>query len=107
MARIDQDNFSNVSWHSEGPGASSSSGAPIHDAPVSEHTNGREHIEPQPNLSHLDAGAAGTEILDCVVSTPITENEGTSTNFVSYLITTNVCEHYLPGLGRPVGRPPN
>ncbi len=94
MARVDQDNFSNISWQSEGPGAASSSSGPSRDGPPGpEQANGREQqqqLEPQPNLDRLDAGGLGSDTLECIVSAPITENEGTSTNFVSYLVTTNV-----------------
>ncbi|OAA63756.1 vacuolar targeting protein [Niveomyces insectorum RCEF 264] len=38
---------------------------------------------------HHDAGILGPEILRCRVSSPLTENEGGSNPFTSYLITTN------------------
>lgn len=92
MAVIDQDNFSNISWHSEQnrPGASS-----LH-APMDGHDSDSPDAQPQQlesvnpaDIQPLDAGMGG-EVLDCTVSEPLTENAGTKDAYVSYLITTNV-----------------
>ena len=92
MAVIDQDNFSNISWTSEGPGAASTSGATSHDAPAAEDTNGREDAEAAEAryMNQLDAGGLGGEVLECTVGSPLSENEGTNSQFVSYLVSTNV-----------------
>src|SRR3569833_843500 len=93
MAVLDQaDNFSNISWHSEGAGAASTAATSSHDASGLEHTNGRDQQqqEPQPNYNLLVVVGLGEDTLECVVSAPITENEGTNHSFVSYLITTHV-----------------
>ena len=43
------------------------------------------------NAYESDApGTNDREVLDCVVSEPLKENEGSKDTFVSYLITTNV-----------------
>ncbi|KAK4191864.1 putative sorting nexin-4 [Podospora australis] len=92
MAVIDQDNFSNISWHSEhnqddaGPSTSSP----------------REALSsPEFSTSIPDPGRAGSdehddrhghlggEILECTVSDPHKENDGTKDAYVSYLITTH------------------
>ncbi len=42
----------------------------------------------------LDLAGVGSGTLECTVSAPIKENEGTKDVFVSYLVTTNVCTLY-------------
>lgn len=92
MAVIDQDNFSNISWHSEqnGPAGSSSSGG--YDGQDEEGANSKapqqEPLEPA-DLQRLDPGLGG-EVLECTVTDAHTENPGTKDAYVSYLITTNV-----------------
>ena len=82
MAVIDQDNFSNISWHSENaPGGASSNHGPEEGAEYRARTSG-EHDD-------LAPGRSG-EILECTVSEPHKENDGTKDAYVSYLITTNV-----------------
>ncbi|KAM7193587.1 PX domain containing protein [Naviculisporaceae sp. PSN 640] len=84
MAVLEQDDFSNISWNSEqnsGPGASGSG----HQYPSgsSRSPTGRPSGE-----SGHEQGRSG-EILECVVSDPHKENDGTKDAYVSYLITTN------------------
>lgn len=94
MAVIDQDNFSNISWHSQqnrdsaGPSTSAAHGpaqspefAPSR--PDGNRTGGGDEAS-------LDPGHAGGEILECIVSDPHKENDGTKDAYVSYMITTNV-----------------
>jgi sorting nexin-4 len=96
MAVLDQDNFSNISWHSEqnpdpaGPSTSAAHGpaSPDYSNNRSDETrtgDGRDHDH---GHGH---GHSGGEILECVVSEPHKENDGTKDAYVSYLITTNVC----------------
>ncbi|AEO53104.1 hypothetical protein MYCTH_2293999 [Thermothelomyces thermophilus ATCC 42464] len=91
MAVLDQDNFSNISWHSEqnpdaaGPSTSASS----HD---------RSHEARTGDGRHVGHGHLGHEILECVVSDPHKENDGTKDAYVSYLITTNTT---FPTFQRP------
>jgi sorting nexin-4 len=91
MAVIDQlENFSNVSWHSDGNDptnlAGSSSSAPVFDdsEPVGTH-----HPEMEEDPTRIDPGLSG-DILDCTVTEPRKESDGTKDAFVSYLVTTNV-----------------
>ncbi|KAH6991247.1 hypothetical protein BKA56DRAFT_512292 [Ilyonectria sp. MPI-CAGE-AT-0026] len=81
MAVMDQDDFSNVSW-SEHVQEQTSRSAPAADDPG--------HTMDGAGTSHAhNAHGLGPETLDCVVGTPIKENDGTKDAFVSYLITTN------------------
>lgn len=86
MARIEQEDFSSVSWNSERAAErppSQSQAPPAGDAPDSNGYQGQE-------ANHLDAGL-GEEVLECTVSQPLKENEGSKDVFVSYLISTYVC----------------
>lgn len=78
-----QDNFSNVSWSEH---VHDQTSRPVPDAEEPGHT-----MEgPDTGISHDAAPDLGGERLECVVGTPIKENDGTKDAFVSYLITTNV-----------------
>lgn len=89
----DQDNFSNISWHSEqnvdpaGPSTSTS-----HDTIQSPDyaKNRPEGDRAGDDETSLDHGHTGGEILECVVSEPHKENDGTKDAYTSYMITTNV-----------------
>ncbi|KAH8899346.1 hypothetical protein GQ53DRAFT_816500 [Thozetella sp. PMI_491] len=84
MAVIDQDNFSNISWHSEqAPGQASSHGAS--DDPASPEYPQRTDANHDDDLAPGQSG----EILECTVSEPLKENDGTKDAYVSYLINTN------------------
>lgn len=100
MAVVDQDNFSNVSWQSDlgesGTGPSSRAADPM------EGTNNGMTGEPDLRGEDIGAHALGPEQLDCTVTSPIKENDGTKDAFVSYLITTEVS---LSRLARLTSRP--
>lgn len=89
MGAIDNDNFSNISWQNENLSsmdiAESSASLPNieAEAPTSEDQRHGEDLERQ------DPGLSG-DILECAVSDPRKESDGTKDAFVSYLITTNV-----------------
>ncbi|KAI0473677.1 hypothetical protein GGR56DRAFT_666765 [Xylariaceae sp. FL0804] len=86
MAVIDHDNFSSISWHSDhnAPGTSASEMPPTIEA-ESPTIEDQEHGE---ELERQDPGLSG-DILECAVSEPHKESDGTKDAFVSYLITTN------------------
>ncbi|KAI0390291.1 hypothetical protein F5Y17DRAFT_72224 [Xylariaceae sp. FL0594] len=86
MAVIDHDNFSSISWQSEGntPIAEGSAPMPNIEAEPPTHED-QQHGE---ELEHQDPGLTG-DILECTVSEPRKESDGTKDAFVSYLITTN------------------
>jgi sorting nexin-4 len=93
MAVLDQDNFSNISWHSErnsdapGPSTSTANNDPSHNP---EHSGSRPDGDRTGVGTSHDPGHTSGEILECVVSDPHKENDGTKDAYVSYLITTNV-----------------
>lgn len=95
MAVIDQDNFSNISWHSDrsaGAGASSAAGAGGDDGGEGASNGASRQQRPvtNPEVPLDDPTGFGSETLECVVGSPIKENDGTKDAFVSYLITTRV-----------------
>lgn len=107
MAVIDQDNFSNISWHSDQNIRVGSSTSAEHEG----HDEGGAGSKPQPGdavdrpgLQHLDPSqGGGDEILECTVTDPHTENAGTKDAYVSYLITTNVSPSpFSPALAGPL-----
>ncbi|KAF2969013.1 hypothetical protein GQX73_g4547 [Xylaria multiplex] len=88
MAVIDQDNFSNISWQIEtnnGVGASEPSASMPNIEAEPPSTEDQHHGQ---DLQRQDPGLSG-DILECTVSEPRKESDGTKDAFVSYLITTN------------------
>lgn len=92
MAKMDPNDFSNVSWHSEQNSGgqkptqseasdSNAAGPATPDFEASRQEARREHGS--------EPGHAG-EILECIVSEPHKENDGTKDAYVSYMITTHV-----------------
>lgn len=99
MAVIDeQDNFSNISWHSghQNAAAAAALSSPISANPVFDHSEGpgAKHPDMDEDPTGMDPGLTG-DILDCTVSEPHKENDGTSDSYVSYLVTTNVSLGWL------------
>jgi hypothetical protein len=43
------------------------------------------------NADDLDLAGVGTATLECTVTQPMKENDGTKDAYVSYLVTTHVC----------------
>jgi sorting nexin-4 len=94
------DDFSNVSWQNDprsntsrtntsrsleernGAGSSNSNGM--------RQGGGSSSSHPDDRGDPLDLAGVGGGILECTVSSPIKENEGTKDVFVSYLVTTHV-----------------
>jgi sorting nexin-4 len=89
MAVIDQDNFSNISWNSEQGTGPVNPSATAQATPGSGPTNGRQQPSMEEAMLQQGPGHVG-EILECTVSKPQKENDGTKDAYVSYLITTNV-----------------
>ncbi|KAI0912876.1 hypothetical protein F4824DRAFT_460014 [Ustulina deusta] len=86
MAVIDQDSFSNISWQietSNGVDAEPSAAMPAIavEPPSSEAQHHGQALQRQ------DPGLSG-DILECTVSEPHKESDGTKDAFVSYLVTT-------------------
>ena len=99
---MDQDDFSNVSWHSEQDEAAEGSASAHEPQRSSEYpgigrgdggrTIGDEEAHLQPTR--------GDEILECTVSDPHKENDGTKDAYVSYMITTNASPKLSSGWRR-------
>lgn len=90
---MDDDNFHNLSFHSDQNVQGGTSGAVSYgdsdpESPLTKQQQQPEGAEAA-NHDQLDSGL-GSEILDCTVTEPHTENPGTKDAYVSYLITTNV-----------------
>ncbi|KAJ2906425.1 hypothetical protein MKZ38_001785 [Zalerion maritima] len=91
MAVIDTDTFSNVSWQDEHNSAEAAGSSAFHpqEMPDTEPSSAQPVTpahEQEIRANELFVG----EILECTVSSPVKENDGTKDAFVSYLITTNV-----------------
>ncbi|KAK4170298.1 putative sorting nexin-4 [Cladorrhinum sp. PSN259] len=88
MAVIDQDNFAEISWHSEQAGPSTADPREFSvqspDLSRRSHDAGRSSSDQPRHSSH-----SGGEILECTVTDPHKENDGTKDAYVSYLITTH------------------
>jgi len=109
MAVVDQqDNFSNISWHSDsnqqpsGFSGRSDDGSPppildVEPPTAEDQRHGEQLLEEDPGMSG--------DVLECLVSEPRKESDGTKDAFVSYLIKTNVSISqrltFLQGIGRP------
>ena len=90
MAVIDQEDFSNVSWHSDVNAGTTSFAASGSPGPTLEaESPSAEEQQHGEELAHEDPGLSG-DILECTVTQPHKESDGTKDAFVSYLITTNV-----------------
>lgn len=101
MAVIDQDNFSNISWHSDQNIRVGSSASAEHEGHDEEGAGSKSHqddVVDRAGLQHLDPSHGGDEILECTVTDPHTENAGTKDAYVSYLITTHVGPRPSPSL---------
>lgn len=96
MAVLEQDNFSNISWHSEQNSGPTASGSAHHEPESATEYPSSSRTEPGRSRgeSGHEPGHRG-EILECVVSEPHKENDGTKDAYVSYLITTNVRRFFM------------
>lgn len=99
---MDNDDFANVSWQSDssakGKGRDSGAHKPDQDRPFSpESMNGKSRGGSAGvlgrNTDELDLAGVGDAVLECTVTQPIKENDGSKDAYVSYLVTTEVCTH--------------
>jgi len=101
---MEHDDFANVSWQGNpaGQGTRSSVASLRADAEVGGpgNANGKRHgragLQAGRKADAMDLAGVGDGVLECTVTSPIKENDGTKDAFVSYLVTTNVC---LPWCG--------
>ncbi|KAI1811831.1 hypothetical protein GGS20DRAFT_561065 [Poronia punctata] len=82
------DNFSNISWQSDGSNVASASESSGPTPDVEAEPPSFEDQQHGEDLEQQDPGLSG-DILECTVSEPRKESDGTKDAFVSYLITTN------------------
>jgi sorting nexin-4 len=95
---MDHDDFDNVSWQNN-PEAHDPVSSVVSPRGVSEDegsgdTNGKRNMgggQLGPKADPLDLAGVGEGVLECTVTSPIKENDGTKDAYVSYLVTTNVC----------------
>ena len=91
---MDHDDFDNVSWRDEPvteqsrPSATSQS--PQNDRPKKKANGKKKASQPLSTADAVDLAGIGDGRLDCTVTAPLKENEGTKDVYVSYLVTTNV-----------------
>lgn len=94
---MEDDDFSNVSWNTagdRGPGGSASAPGPQRrsEYPTAGRVDGARAIGDEEDRLQP---TRGDEILECIISDPHKENDGTKDAYVSYTITTNACPHPL------------
>jgi hypothetical protein len=56
-----------------------------------DHTGNPAPLHGDDAQTALDLAGVEQGTLECIVNSPIKENEGTQSVFISYLVTTNVC----------------
>ncbi|RDL33309.1 uncharacterized protein BP5553_08748 [Venustampulla echinocandica] len=104
---MEHDDFANVSWQSDsaGQGARLSSPNPGVDAGEAAAGNPEDgrHGGGQParNADPMDLAGMEGGVLECTVSSPIKENDGSKDAYVSYLVTTNTT---FPSFQKPKTR---
>lgn len=92
-ADMDHDDFANVTWQNDHTNQEPASGAMSpRTEPEGVGSNGRRHTSGHlgDRADTLDKAGVGEGILECTVTSPIKENDGTKDAYVSYLVTTNV-----------------
>ncbi len=95
---MDHDDFANVNWQNSPAGqegVTSIDGQRGETGDVLGNTNGNrhegvEHLERDKNADAMDLAGVGEGVLECTVTSPIKENDGTKDAYISYLVTTNV-----------------
>lgn len=93
---MENDDFNDVSWQSpprgntDGAGGSSA-GAAAGEAQPSHAERIADGTEEAPREDPLDNAGIGNGSLECTVTAPLKEGDGSKDSYVSYLVTTNVC----------------
>jgi sorting nexin-4 len=91
MGGMDNDDFANVSWQSDRAGqaerpAASSGERSGGDSATAEQV----HAQLGNNADAMDLAGVGDGTLECTVTQPLKENDGSKDAYVSYLVTTTV-----------------
>ena len=92
---MEQGNFTNLSWDQGGQDNGSSIASPRGEAesgvaPASGGRSGSTSMQAGRTADDLDLAGVGSATLECTVTQPMKENDGTKDAYVSYLVTTNV-----------------
>ena len=94
---MEHDDFANVSWQQDparqGTG-SSVAGPRAEGEGAGPGSNGKRHGSTGQigrSADSMDLAGVGEGILECTVTSPLKENDGSKDAYVSYLVTTNVC----------------
>jgi sorting nexin-4 len=91
------DSFANVSWQSDpnAPPTTNLSRSAISPRMEPQEAQNGKRRGSGGQLGHnaldLDLAGVGEGVLECTVTSPIKENDGSKDAYVSYLVTTNVC----------------
>jgi len=92
---MENDNFANVSWQTDPPqgdirSSAASPGADGHQSSGQRQSSGSGPTQMGHNVDGMDLAGVGEGIIECTVTSPLKENDGSKDAFISYLITTNV-----------------
>jgi hypothetical protein len=95
-AGMDPGNFTNLSWdqdnHEHDPSVANPQGRSEDGAPQNKNgRSGSTSLQAGRNADDLDLAGVGNATLECTVTQPMKENDGTKDAYISYLVTTNVC----------------
>ena len=93
---MENDAFSDVSWQSPPRGNTerargSTSVATAGEAQSSTAIRAADDAGDAPGKDPLDNAGVGSGTLECTVSMPLKEGDGSKDSYVSYLVITNVC----------------
>lgn len=95
---MENDDFANVSWQSDSPSKGKDTDTSV-PRPEAERVssagsmNGKSRVSGGvlgQNADVMDLAGVGDATLECIVNTPIKENDGSKDAYVSYLVTTHV-----------------
>jgi sorting nexin-4 len=92
---MEQGNFTNLSWdHGQDHGSSVTSPRGEAESGAVGANSGRSDstsMQAGRGADDLDMAGVGSATLECTVTQPMKENDGTKDAYVSYLVTTHVC----------------
>lgn len=100
---MENDEFANVSWQSDKPAHGPETGVTSprsdnEDDAASGNFNGKRRGSGGPlgrDTDALDLAGVGNATMECTVTAPIKENDGSKDAYVSYMVTTHVSRPLL------------
>lgn len=93
---MEQGNFTNLSWedgHEHASSVASPRGEAEGGAAEQNDRVGGTSVQAGRDADDLDLAGVGSATLECTVTHPMKENDGTKDAYVSYLVTTHVFFH--------------